>query len=167
MRFANFTEYTNDNGITFNLESDTGDMLLYARIVEKDNSGKLHLVHNHEYERVLVAHEHECPTCSTYKPCPKSSYHSISVNAEQNELMLYLQVYHALPDAVANSSVFYLLVSTADRSVFVLSNPFKIVEEIHLSTNGMTSSSFSFFIFYTSQHQPRIPTNTRYYNYLN
>jgi hypothetical protein len=137
LRFANFHEYTNDNGITFNLESDNGDMPLYARIVEKDNSGKMHLVHNHNYERVLVAHENECPACSTYKPCSKSSYHSISVTAEQNELMLYLQVYHPpLPDA-ASSSLYYLLVSTADRSVFVLSNPFRIVEEIHLSTNAL------------------------------
>jgi hypothetical protein len=91
LRFANFTEYSNDNGITFNLESDFGDLPLYARLVEKDSNGKLHLLHNHNYERVLVAHEHECPACTAYKPCSKSSYHSISVATEQNELMLYLQ----------------------------------------------------------------------------
>lgn len=149
MRYANFSKYTNDNGITFMLDTDTGDIQLYARIVEREANGKLHLVHNPLLERVLYAHEHECLACSNYKSCPKSSYHSISVSSEKNELMLYLQVsLIPLPEAPNNSfHQFHLLISTADRSAFVLSPPFKIVEEITLSSNSMITTSVQFIFF--------------------
>lgn len=138
MRYAHFTEYTNDNGLTFTLETDIGEINLYARIVQKDANGKLHLVHNPEYERVLTSHEHECTLCFEYKPCPKASYHSISVSSEKNELMLYFQLYlYPLLEA----SKYHLLVSAGDRSAFVLSPPFKIVQEMSLSNNSMQSSN--------------------------
>jgi hypothetical protein len=119
------------------MDTDIGDMKLYARIVQKDNNGKLHLVHNHDHERVLIAHEHECTACAEYKPCPKSSYHSISVAAEHSELIMYLQASHYADPDEATTDLYHLLISTADRSAFILSAPFKIVKEVNLSNSRM------------------------------